>query len=241
MHSNSWFATAETSNTATGYLASGFRSIAIQSTDIISFPFATTSHLVFLFIAATGCPAVDLEVLATGYTKLATGCIATAEVPAGFVIANHRLNLSAKSKRCRVNLFKRHRFVIVVKHLLVTLRSSTCWFLAQDHLLNHSVKAKRCRIHLFKRHRFAIANFEYHLLVNSSLRLDFFLYDVASSLASGSSIDWFYCNSLLISIAVHIIDTCCELDGTPMTLAHIIGNVMAIVHYNSTLMGHLDT
>ncbi|KZV32161.1 carboxyl-terminal-processing peptidase 1, chloroplastic [Dorcoceras hygrometricum] len=56
-------------------------------------------------------------------------------------------------------------------HLLVFLRSSTCWFLAQDHLLNHSVKAKRCRIHLFKRHRFAIANFEYHLLVNSSFLL----------------------------------------------------------------------
>ncbi|KZV30305.1 hypothetical protein F511_21313 [Dorcoceras hygrometricum] len=77
-------------------------------------------------------------------------------------------------------------------------KRSTCWFLAQDHLLNHSVKAKRCRIHLFKRHRFAIAISKYHLLVNSSLRLDFFLYNVASSLASESSIDWFYCRSLLI-------------------------------------------
>ncbi|KZV53983.1 hypothetical protein F511_41765 [Dorcoceras hygrometricum] len=65
-------------------------------------------------------------------------------------------------------------------------------------MLNHSVKAKRCRIHLFKRHRFAIANFKYHLLVNSSLRLDFFLYDVALSLASGSSIVWIYCSFLLI-------------------------------------------
>ncbi|KZV14163.1 hypothetical protein F511_44286 [Dorcoceras hygrometricum] len=37
---------------------------------------------------------------------------------------------------------------------------------------NDCTKAKRCRIHLSKRHRFAIANFKYHLLVNSSLRLD---------------------------------------------------------------------
>ncbi|KZV41829.1 dystroglycan-like [Dorcoceras hygrometricum] len=41
--------------------------------------------------------------------------------------------------------------------------------------------------------------------------------------------------------AVHAIDTCCELDETPMTLAHIIEDVMATVHYNSTLMGRLDT
>ncbi|KZV54130.1 hypothetical protein F511_37506 [Dorcoceras hygrometricum] len=41
--------------------------------------------------------------------------------------------------------------------------------------------------------------------------------------------------------AVHAIDTFCELDGTPMTLSHIIGDVMVTVHYNSTLMGHLDT
>ncbi|KZV31044.1 hypothetical protein F511_14984 [Dorcoceras hygrometricum] len=34
------------------------------------------------------------------------------EVPAGFVIANHRLNLSAKPKRCRIHLSKRHRFAI---------------------------------------------------------------------------------------------------------------------------------
>ncbi|KZV33552.1 hypothetical protein F511_33998 [Dorcoceras hygrometricum] len=46
---------------------------------IVSFPFATTSYLVFLFIAATGCPDVDLEVLATagcpcvGREMLATG------------------------------------------------------------------------------------------------------------------------------------------------------------------------
>ncbi|KZV22972.1 hypothetical protein F511_30653 [Dorcoceras hygrometricum] len=42
--------------------------------------------------------------------------------------------------------------------------------------------AKRCRINLCKRHRFAIAIFKYHLLANSSLRLDFLLYDVASLL-----------------------------------------------------------
>ncbi|KZV52231.1 hypothetical protein F511_39667 [Dorcoceras hygrometricum] len=84
-----------------------------------------------------------------------------------------------------------------VVHLLVFLRSSTCWFLAQDHLLNHT-KAKRCRINLSKRHRFAIANSRYHLLVNSSLRLDFFLYNVTLTLASGSSIDWIYCSFLLI-------------------------------------------
>ncbi|KZV23835.1 hypothetical protein F511_30589 [Dorcoceras hygrometricum] len=41
--------------------------------------------------------------------------------------------------------------------------------------------------------------------------------------------------------AVHAIDTCCELNGTPMTLAHIIGDVMETIHYNSTLMDHLDT
>ncbi|KZV46064.1 hypothetical protein F511_32360 [Dorcoceras hygrometricum] len=64
-----------------------------------------------------------------------------------------RLIFIVKSKRCRVNLFKRHRFDIVVKHLLVTL---------------------------------------------NSLRLDFFLYDVTSSLGSGSSIDWIYCSFLLI-------------------------------------------
>ncbi|KZV50057.1 hypothetical protein F511_34369 [Dorcoceras hygrometricum] len=64
-------------------------------------------------------------------------------------------------------------------------------------------KAKRCRIHLSKRHRFAIANFKYHLLTNSSLRLDFFFqYDVALTLASGSSIDWFYCSFLLIVMSL---------------------------------------
>ncbi|KZV21858.1 pentatricopeptide repeat-containing protein mitochondrial [Dorcoceras hygrometricum] len=42
--------------------------------------------------------------------------------------------------------------------------------------------AKRCRINLCKRHRFAIAISKYHLLVNSSLRLDFLLYDVTSLL-----------------------------------------------------------
>ncbi|KZV34275.1 pentatricopeptide repeat-containing protein mitochondrial [Dorcoceras hygrometricum] len=45
-----------------------------------------------------------------------------------------------------------------------------------------STRAKRCRINLCKRHRFAIAISKYHLLVNSSLRLDFLLYDVASIL-----------------------------------------------------------
>ncbi|KZV29070.1 hypothetical protein F511_16385 [Dorcoceras hygrometricum] len=35
-----------------------------------------------------------------------------------------------------------------------------------------SARAKRCRINLCKRHRFAIAISKYHLLVNSSLRLD---------------------------------------------------------------------
>ncbi|KZV14145.1 pentatricopeptide repeat-containing protein mitochondrial [Dorcoceras hygrometricum] len=43
-------------------------------------------------------------------------------------------------------------------------------------------RAKRCRINLCKRHHFAIAISKYHLLVNSSLRLDFLLYDVASLL-----------------------------------------------------------
>ncbi|KZV33284.1 hypothetical protein F511_05407 [Dorcoceras hygrometricum] len=43
-------------------------------------------------------------------------------------------------------------------------------------------KAKRCRINLCKRHRFAIAISKNYLLVNSSLRLDFLLYDVASLL-----------------------------------------------------------
>ncbi|KZV30601.1 ABC transporter A family member 2-like [Dorcoceras hygrometricum] len=33
-------------------------------------------------------------------------------LPAGFIIANHQLNLNAKEKRCRINLFKRHRFAI---------------------------------------------------------------------------------------------------------------------------------
>ncbi|KZV52856.1 hypothetical protein F511_35167 [Dorcoceras hygrometricum] len=49
--------------------------------------------------------------LATGYTKLATG-------------QNHLLNLSAKAKRCRINLSKRHRFAIVNSkyHLLVNSR-----------------------------------------------------------------------------------------------------------------------
>ncbi|KZV16907.1 RNA-dependent RNA polymerase 6-like [Dorcoceras hygrometricum] len=45
-----------------------------------------------------------------------------------------------------------------------------------------SARAKRCRINLCKRHRFAIAISKYYLLVNSSLRLDFLLYDVASLL-----------------------------------------------------------
>ncbi|KZV40627.1 dentin sialophosphoprotein-like [Dorcoceras hygrometricum] len=45
-----------------------------------------------------------------------------------------------------------------------------------------NARAKRCRINLCKRYRFAIAISKYHLLVNSSLRLDFLLYDVASFL-----------------------------------------------------------
>ncbi|KZV30927.1 galactose oxidase-like [Dorcoceras hygrometricum] len=36
------------------------------------------------------------------------------ELPAGFIIANHRLNLSAKAKRCRIHLSKRHRFAIAI-------------------------------------------------------------------------------------------------------------------------------
>ncbi|KZV40503.1 pentatricopeptide repeat-containing protein mitochondrial [Dorcoceras hygrometricum] len=49
---------------------------------------------------------------------------------------------------------------------------ATCWYLATAGL----------NINLCKRHRFAIAISKYHLLVNSSLRLDFLLYDVASLL-----------------------------------------------------------
>ncbi|KZV32110.1 hypothetical protein F511_12390 [Dorcoceras hygrometricum] len=40
------------------------------------------------------------------------------------------------------------------------------------------------------------------LLRYSSLRLDFFLYDVASSLASESSNDWIYCSFLLIVMSL---------------------------------------
>ncbi|KZV44607.1 hypothetical protein F511_41899 [Dorcoceras hygrometricum] len=53
-----------------------------------------------------------------------------------------------------------------------------CFSLRLDSL----AREKRCRINLCKRHRFAIAISKYHLLVNSSLRLDFLLYDVASLL-----------------------------------------------------------
>ncbi|KZV26636.1 pentatricopeptide repeat-containing protein mitochondrial [Dorcoceras hygrometricum] len=45
-----------------------------------------------------------------------------------------------------------------------------------------SSQAKRCRINLCKRYRFAIAISKNYLLVNSSLRLDFLLYVVASFL-----------------------------------------------------------
>ncbi|KZV26316.1 hypothetical protein F511_21270 [Dorcoceras hygrometricum] len=64
-------------------------------------------------------------------------------------------------------------------------------------------KAKRCIINLFKRHRFAIANFKFPRLVALWLATGyFFLYDVALSLASGSSIDWFYCSFLLIVMSL---------------------------------------
>ncbi|KZV29290.1 hypothetical protein F511_29579 [Dorcoceras hygrometricum] len=64
-------------------------------------------------------------------------------------------------------------------------------------------KEKRCRINLFKRHRFAIANFKFPRLVALYLATGyFFLYDVALSLASGSSIDWFYCSFLLIVMSL---------------------------------------
>ncbi|KZV42078.1 hypothetical protein F511_18424 [Dorcoceras hygrometricum] len=47
---------------------------------------------------------------------------------------------------------------------------------------NSCARAKRCHINLCKQHRFAIAISKYHLLVNSSLQLDFLPYDVASLL-----------------------------------------------------------
>ncbi|KZV22796.1 hypothetical protein F511_24843 [Dorcoceras hygrometricum] len=56
---------------------------------------------------------------------------------------------------------------------------SNSWFIET---LDWIVKAKRCRINLCKRHRFAIAISKNYLLVNSSLRLDFLLYDVVSLL-----------------------------------------------------------
>ncbi|KZV50777.1 hypothetical protein F511_12021 [Dorcoceras hygrometricum] len=96
---------------------------------------------------------VDLEVLATGCTPAADYNQRT----------NHLLNLSAKAKRCRINLFKRHRFATAIfkYHLLPDADYNQ----RTNHLLNLSAKAKRCRINLFKRHRFATAIFKYHLLL----------------------------------------------------------------------------
>ncbi|KZV21241.1 Nodulation receptor kinase precursor [Dorcoceras hygrometricum] len=67
------------------------RATAVSFLRLVFTPLQFISHLVFLFIAVTGCPDVDLEVLATAQ--------------------NHLLNLT-KAKRCRINLFKRHRFAI---------------------------------------------------------------------------------------------------------------------------------
>ncbi|KZV24075.1 hypothetical protein F511_26941 [Dorcoceras hygrometricum] len=60
------------------------------------------------------------------------GIILLRVVPAGSVIATHRLNLIANAKRCRINLFKQHRFAIAnfKYHLLVNrslrLDTSSC-------------------------------------------------------------------------------------------------------------------
>ncbi|KZV30878.1 hypothetical protein F511_10812 [Dorcoceras hygrometricum] len=110
--------------------------------------------------AATGCPDVDLEVLATGCTVACDWyIILLLDAYQQLVYCSLRLDVLLIASGC-------------TSYLLVSLESCTCWFLAQNHLLNLSAKAKRCRINLFKRHRFAIANSKYHLLVNSSLRLD---------------------------------------------------------------------
>ncbi|KZV30294.1 pentatricopeptide repeat-containing protein-like [Dorcoceras hygrometricum] len=104
---------------------------------------------------------------------LATGCISTA---AGCpVVGREKLATGFPNDWMRSNSW------FIVAHaweyccyLLVSLRRSTCWFLAQNHLLNLT-KAKRCRINLFERHRFAIANFKFPRLLlyrsSSNLRL----------------------------------------------------------------------
>ncbi|KZV38927.1 hypothetical protein F511_14197 [Dorcoceras hygrometricum] len=114
------------------FFVTTLRATAVSFLRLVVAPLQFTSHLVFLFIAATGCPDVDIEVLATGYTKLATGTSSCEWMHSNswFIIAhdsqNHLLNLS-KAKRCRINLCKRHRFAIAnfKYQLLVVLRLDT--------------------------------------------------------------------------------------------------------------------
>ncbi|KZV26489.1 hypothetical protein F511_12161 [Dorcoceras hygrometricum] len=127
--------------------------------------FVTTlrATAVFFHCAAIGCPDVDLEVLANGTSScdwMRSNSWQNAVVPTysndNVLLSptpnsldwlnlsadcHHRkilrLILSAKAKRCRSNLFERHRFAITNSkyHLLVVLRLDTSSSTTSLHLL----------------------------------------------------------------------------------------------------------
>ncbi|KZV55125.1 hypothetical protein F511_22637 [Dorcoceras hygrometricum] len=154
------------------FFVTTLRATAVSFLRLVVAPLQFTSHLVFLFIAVTGCPDVDLEVLATA------GCPVVGREMLATGFPNDWLDQTMSYQLIQTTLFAMHpRLVdyitvaLVWMHcscLLVSLERSTCWFLAQNHLLNLT-KAKRCRINLCKRHRFAIANFKHQLLLTAEL------------------------------------------------------------------------
>ncbi|KZV27910.1 hypothetical protein F511_34614 [Dorcoceras hygrometricum] len=66
------------------------------------------------------------------------------EVPAGFIITNHRLNLSAKAKRCRIHLSTRHRFAIEMAPSVHHTRAAAAALRMKQIALDNQSRMIRC-------------------------------------------------------------------------------------------------
>ncbi|KZV55801.1 hypothetical protein F511_20530 [Dorcoceras hygrometricum] len=129
---------------------------AVSFLRLVVAPLQFTSHLVFLFIAATGCPDVDLEVLETA------GCPVVGREMLATGFPNDWLDQTMSYQ-----LIQTHRLLCILDWLII-LHCCCVWM------------AKRCRINLSKRHR-AIAKIP---SAGCTATGYFFFYDVASYLAS---------------------------------------------------------
>ncbi|KZV28287.1 hypothetical protein F511_18729 [Dorcoceras hygrometricum] len=134
---------------------------------------STASLLVHSLTAVTGF--FDDWILCAWLHLFATSAFLASGFPATGYAKHCSSRLDEQIKRCRINLFKRHRLLCILDWLIISLKLSSgctvaaCWSLPSQSPSAESLARKQ----------------------NAVLATGYvFLYDVALSLASGSSIDW---------------------------------------------------